>query len=338
MARVRAILAAVWTATKRNRASLGSFSSNNLIYAGLTLFFLKDTPAFVFFLVIMGVVLFFPLSNDPMRAVPRDRLALWPLANRERRLLRMLSMFLNPLVWLLPILLLWKRASIGLWALTIGLFAVGFVLPSLPIASGLSLRRGLPSLPGPLRQLIRKDLRQMLSTLDFYCGLVLIVPAAFMRLGGLLPLDARLPLTLIVVLAISTRSQSLFGLDGEGGLTRYRLLPLAGWQVLAAKDAAFLLIALALTLPVSPLAGLAAAFTVLATGHHASVVNWREQTRWRFQTAASFGGSLIQILLMTLAAAATWYTSSLVLAAAAGAYLISTWWCGRVLDNHSLWL
>jgi len=65
--------------------------------------------------------------------------------------------------------------------------------------------------------------------------------------------EALVPLTLVVMLTISTCAQSLFGLDGDGGLTRYRLLPIAGWQILAAKDLTFLLMALLLTLPLSPL-------------------------------------------------------------------------------------
>jgi hypothetical protein len=50
---------------------------------------------------------------------------------------------------------------------------------------------------------------------------------------------------------------------------RYRLLPLAGWQTLAAKDAAFLLVGIPLALPLAPLAGLGAALTALALGYEA---------------------------------------------------------------------
>jgi len=83
--------------------------------------------------------------------------------------------------------------------------------------------------------------------------------ALIFRVKGQLPAEALFPLTMLVTLALSSYAQSLFGLDGDGGLTRYRLLPVPGWQLLAAKDAAFLLAAMLLCLPLDPLAGLAAA-------------------------------------------------------------------------------
>src|SRR6266849_6417572 len=165
MARVQGILAALWTTNRRNRKSLASFSGNNLSCLGFALCFLGDPQALVFAVVIVGLVLFFPMSSDPLRAIPPDRLALWPLANRERRILRILSPWLNPLTWLLAILLIWKRVSIGLWALVMSLFAIGFLTPSLPL-SGIRMWRRLPNFPGPLNQLIRNHLREMFSTLD----------------------------------------------------------------------------------------------------------------------------------------------------------------------------
>ena len=74
----------------------------------------------------------------------------------------------------------------------------------------------------------------MLSTLDFCAGFILTSPALVLRARGLLPAEALFPLTLVVMVTISTCAQSLFGLDGHGGLSRYRLLPIAGWQILAA--------------------------------------------------------------------------------------------------------
>ncbi len=332
MARVRAILAALWTATRRNRKSLGSFSGNNMYYAGFTLLFFSDPIAFIFFLVIIGLVLFFPFSSDPLRAIPPERPALWPLTKSDRRLLRILSPWLNPLTWLLAVLLVWKRISLGLWALILGLFALGFVMPSLRLTRGNVLRH-LPDAPGPLNQLIRKNLREMASTLDFYAGLIVAVPALLFRLSGKLPPEALLPLTLVIMLTISTDAQSLLGLDGVGGLTRYRLLPISGWQVLAAKDVAFLFIALLLTLPLSPVGGLAAALMALAVGHRASVTEIRSQTRWRFQTCASFGASLVQMILMIFAAAGSTRSTPFILIPCAAAYVWSTWWFGRDLER-----
>ena len=47
-------------------------------------------------------------------------------------------------------------------------------------------------------------------------------------------------------------------------MTRYRLLPVSGWLVLAAKDAPYLLISALMTLPLARSAGMAAA---LSAGH-----------------------------------------------------------------------
>jgi len=335
MARVRAILAALWKDTHRNRKSVGSFSGNNLLNAGITLVFLQDTPALIFFLTILGLIVFFPLSSDPLRRIPAGRLALWPLTIGERRLLRVMSPWLNPLAWMLLVLLVWKRVSLRLWALVLLLFAVGFVVPSIPSSARLNLDRLLPVFPAPLNQLIRKNLREMFATLDFYAALIIAAPAVFCRLRGLLPAEALVPLTLLVVLAISTCAASLFALDGAAGLTRYRLMPIRGWQMLAAKDAAFLSVALLLTLGLSPLAGLAAALIALATGHHSSVRQYHPQIRWRFQTAGSFAGSLLQMFLMIVAGAGTAYAGALILVPCVVAYVISTCWFVRALERDN---
>lgn len=329
MARIRAILAALWTASRRNQKSFGSFAGNNIAYLGFTLLFFSDTGAFIFSLVIVGLILFFPLCTDPLRAIPADRLSIWPLANRDRRLLRILSPWLNPLTWVLAVLLVWKKITIGLWLLILGLFLAGFVWPTARFSHVL---RALPAVPGPLGQLIRKNLREMTATLDFYAGLILAVPALFFRLNGSLPRDAFLPLTLVILLTISTYAQCLLGLDGAGGWTRYRLLPLASWKILAAKDVTFLFVAILFTLPLSPVAGLAAALMGLAVGHRASVTQLQTQARWRFQSTGSLGASLTQMVLMILAGTAVAYKSSLALLPCAAIYVCSTWWFGRVLD------
>jgi hypothetical protein len=74
----------------------------------------------------------------------------------------------------------------------------------------------------------------------------------------------------------------------------------------------------------------------LATGHYASITKRRPQARWRFQTNASFGGSLMQMVLMVLAAGGTMYASPLLLAPCVAAYVGSTWWFGRTLDRQPM--
>jgi hypothetical protein len=153
------------------------------------------------------------------------------------------------------------------------------------------------------------------------------------RCAGALPYEALLPMSIAVTLALSTQAASLFGLEGESGMTRYRLLPIAGWQVLAAKGAAFIAIAVALTLPLSPLAGLAAALVGLACGHSASIARRHRETGWRFSTATGIGGALLQVVLMALAAAAVVDASALFLVPCAAVYAWSTWYWGRALER-----
>lgn len=193
----------------------------------------------------------------------------------------------------------------------------------------------MPHFPGALDQLIRKNLREALGTLDFYCALLVSAAGLAFRCAGQLPREAFFPMTMPVMLALSTYAGNLFGLDGDGGLTRYRLLPIPGWQVLAAKDAAFLLIAVALTVPLSPVGGLAAALAGLAYGHYASVTRRHPETRWRFSTAASFSGGLLQVVAMALAAAGAINGSALMLVPCAAAYAWSTWHWGKALAAFS---
>jgi hypothetical protein len=325
MARLLAILGALWRAQRRDQKSFETVATNNFFI--VSAFFLQKAGTFIY--LILGLVLLFPLSTDPLRKIPRSRLGLWPLRGIERRLLRAVSPWVNPVTWImagLAVVMARGKVSLGLWALLAGVIAAGFVVSELPAPAHGMLRR-VPQFPGILNHLIRKNLREMLATLDFYCALVLSAAAALYRLlGPPLPAPALVPLTILVMLALSSYAQCLFGLDGDGGLGRYRLLPLAGWQILAAKDAAFLLIAIPLTLPLAPLPGLSAALVVLALGHGPSVAEHRQQTRWRFSSGASVLYGFAQAALMAMAAA---NDQRLVLGPALIAWLASLLYYGR---------
>jgi hypothetical protein len=334
MARVRAVLAALITAVRRDLKSVGSFSGNNLFVVGTVFLFLGDPRAFIALTAVIGLVLFIPLSADPLRVLPPDRMAIWPLSTVERGWLRILSPWLNPVAWLIAALAVWKHVTMGLWALAAGVFAIGFLLPSLP-ASRKGMWRRVPDFPGPLNQLIRKNLRETLSTLDFWCSAAVSIFSLGFRAAGPIPAEALLPMTIITMLAISTYAQTLFGLDGAGGMTRYRLLPVAGWQILAAKDVPFLLLSVLMTLPLAPAAGLAAALAALTIGHHASVTHHSNQMRWRFSSGLSFGTSIFQVVAMTATAAAV-HAIPLVIVLCAGVYAWSTWWSGRVMEQQPL--
>lgn len=328
---LRAILAALLTAVRRDLKTVGSFSGNNLFVVGVGFLFLGDPGLFVALNVFIGLVLFIPLSADPLRVLPPDRLAIWPLGRGERRWLRILSPWLNPVMWIVAALAVWKHVTMGLWALAAAAFAIGFLLPSLPAARKGMWRR-VPHFPGPLNHLIRKNLRETLSTLDFWCSAIVSVFCLGFRAAGLLPAAALLPMTIVTMLALSTYAQTLFGLDGEGGMTRYRLLPVSGWQILAAKDVPFLLCAVLMTLPLLPVAGLAAALTALAIGHYVSVTRRSHQMRWRFSSGVSFGTSIFQVVVMSATAAAVRTMPSLIVLCA-GVYAWSAWWCGRAIEQ-----
>jgi hypothetical protein len=290
-------------------------------------------PAGGVLLLIMGVIVLLPLSSDPLRAIPRVRMRIWPLENGERRLLRIVSPWLSPMTWIVVALALWKRASLGVVLLAAGVVAAGFVTSAITGSGSVPTWRPMPRFPGPMNQMIRKDLREMLSTLDFCCGALVAVAALLWRAAGLLPPAAFFPLTMIASLATSTCALTLFGLDGAAGMTRYRLLPVCGWQILLAKDVAYLTMAFLLALPLSIPGGLAVALIALAIGHRTSIHAPRAQTRWRFQAGPSFGDAMLQILPMTTAGAAVVYTSPLVLLVCIAAWAGSTWWFGREIDR-----
>ena len=333
MARLAAILRALWRAFQRGEKSIASLAGNNFFLVAVL--FLGKAGSFLF--LIMGLVILFPLSTDPLRKIPPSRLALWPLDKREQWALRAISPWVNPITWLIAALALWAvrgSVTVGLWALAAGLFAAGFTISELPLPSGAAMWRRVPHFPGPLDQLARKNLREMLSTLDFYCALLLSASTtAYRMLGPALPNEAFLAMTVLVVVAVSSYAQCLFGLDGAGGWSRYRLLPVRGWWILAAKDAAFLLVVVVLVAPLAPLAGLGAAFVALAMGRRPSVEDPRPQTRWRFSAGTSPIYGIVEVMVMTSAASAIFLTSWLIVVPCAGAWLGSLWWYGRRLET-----
>ena len=332
MARTGVILKALETAFRRDQRSLESVAGNNFFI--VTALLLREAGGFIYLLI--GLVLLFPLSTDPLRKIPASRLALWPLDPGERRLLRLLSPWLNPVTWLIAGLAIWAargKFTFGLWAAVAGVFVAAFLLSDLPFTPGRAVWVHVPHFPGRWNQIVRKNLREIVSTLDFYCALLLSLSAMVCRAIGLsLPSQAFLAVTVLVVLALSSYTQCLFGLDGDGGLARYRLLPLRGWEVLAAKDVAFLAIAIPLTLPLAPLAGLAAALAALAMGHAPSVNRPRPQSRWRFSTGAGVMSGLLHALFMTMAASSVYLSSPLYLLPAIALWAASTWFYGRRLE------
>jgi len=112
------------------------------------------------------------------------------------------------------------------------------------------------------------------------------------------------------------------------------LLP--GWQILLAKDAAFFLIALVLTLPLVPLAALSAALALSATGHIPSVVTRRPLARWRFSVGAPIlTNGILQLVATSMAAAGTEYGGPFVIGLAAAAYVASLYTAGKYFERNT---
>jgi hypothetical protein len=129
----------------------------------------------------------------------------------------------------------------------------------------------------------------------------------------------------LVGLALSTYAQCLFGLDSASGLTRYHLLPLRGWQILLAKDIAFLGILFVLVLPLSPGAGLAFGLVAVVVGRYPSVAFRLPQKRWRF-TSGDFRFGILQMVLATALGFAVHENGKWFFVAIAAAYMVSL--CG----------
>jgi hypothetical protein len=325
VARVFAILKAVSKSFTRGRKSLGASVANHFLVS--VAYLLQVAGAFIF--AIVAVLLLFPLSADPLRTVPADRLKLWPLTVGEHRALRALAPWLNWMTWVVAGLAIWAMRgtiSYGLLAAGSAIFLAGFLLPSyVGTPSGLLLLY-VPGIPGPLRELTRKNLRQILCRLDVYLALLIVVSTSIYRVWGSerLPEQALLMLSLLVVLVFSSHASGLFDSDGDGGMTRYRLLPVRGWQVLLAKDAALFLVVLVLTLPMAPLPALSGVLAMTAVGHGSSVMMRRPLARWRFSVGAPilmYG--VIQLVAISMAAAGTVYGGLYVMGLAALAYIAS---------------
>lgn len=334
MARPVTILRALGTAYRRDWTALQSLTGNNFFL--LTLLLLQQAGVFVY--LIMGLVVLFPLSTDPLRKIPPSRLALWPLTRGEQRVLRLAGPWVNPLTWILAAGAIWsagRTVSVELWAAVGGLFVAAFALSHVPAPGRRTMWRRVPSFPGPLNQLVRKNLREILSTLDFYCAAILSLAMLVWRfVGPELPHEAYMAMTVLTVGALSSYAQCLFGLDGEGGLSRYQLLPVRGWQLLLAKDAAFLLALVPLTLPLAPLAGLGGALAALAVGHAPSVEHPNEQTRWRFSMGGALGNGAVQMVALAMTVSSIFSMSLLFLLPAAVAWGGSLWWYGGKLERR----
>jgi hypothetical protein len=332
-----AVLKALARAFWRDLRTFNSIAANNFfLLAGILL--LMQPGSAGFFLLVVALLLLFPLSADPLKKIPPERLDLWPLSPAQRICLRVASVFFSPVAWITVFLLL--KTAHPVLGLQFLLFAVLIQFLSLSgawlarrVPRGNPLR-DLPRLPGTLGGLVRKDLRQLLSSLDPYVALLLSLSACAWRIARPDADPQAFPiLALVIALTLSTYAQCLFGLDLPSGLVRYRILPLRGWQILLAKDIALLMVLFVLVLPLGLLPGMTASLVALGIGHPASVRAPLVQHRWRFTGGVLFPTGLAQAMFMTAAGVAAQRQSPWYFAGSVTFYFASLWYGGRLWDR-----
>jgi hypothetical protein len=172
----------------------------------------------------------------------------------------------------------------------------------------------------------------MLTLLDPYLALVISAAGTAWRIFGQADAAAPKILSLLVAVSISTYAQCLFALETGSGMTRYRLLPLRGWQILIAKDAAFLGLLLLLTLPLDAGVGMAFGLAALAIGRYPSLRVHLPQRRWRF----SSGRVLFGVLQGLVGATLGFHAAGAGLAIAVAMYAAALYLGGREWDRRSL--
>lgn len=301
MARLTSILTAILLAVRRDLGTFGQLKTNNFfLFIALLVYSAAQSGVAASssypFLLLLFLLILFPLSSDPLDRVPPSRLGTWPITGGERFALRLMSLGLSPVLWVALAMIVMKRMTPLAPALLTGAVGVQAVASVgrgvLRHAQGWSILRYVPPMPGRLGGLIRLNARQMLTVLDFYVAIAFSVGGAMYRFLGRNPDPAAMPiLSLLVAMSISTYAQCLFGLDrSSSAMARYRLLPLRGWEILLAKDAAYLGLLAVLLLPLEPLAGLTSGLVALAVGHHASVRMAAPMRRWRFSGSRLFPG------------------------------------------------
>jgi len=334
---VFAILTALLRAARRDLATFESVKVNNfflfvaLLIYGALVSGVKPRSAEPF-LAFLGFLLLFPLSSDPLDRIPSGRLALWPLDSGQRFALRLASLALSPVLWLTVAIMVLAAPVLALSFLALAAGIQGAIVMGGRVAARAPVwnpQRHIPQVPGRLGGLIRIHVREMLSLLDAYLALLLSAAGTGYRVLAAHPDSEAFPiLALLVALALSTSAQCLFGLESDSGVSRYRLLPLGGWQILLAKDIAHLGVLLLLVLPVAPGPGLTFEFVALAIGHFPSTSRPTPQRRWRFTSGRLVFG-VGQVVFGCMIGLAEHQQGSWFLLGAAAAWVCSLYWCGR---------
>lgn len=324
MARIGLILGALGRITVRELRHLNAIIGNNFFI--FALLFLSQSGAFLHLLI--GLLLLFPLTANPLERIPATRLSLWPISTRERFLLRLASYAISPAMVATLVGVAFTQGS----TTALRFFGLVVVVTATTAAlRGLSFRtpRLIPGHAG----LIGVTIRQLVSMLDFYLALALtLVVIAYRAFAAEADASAIFVMTLMIVLAMSSAMQCAFARELPGGWTRYALWPVRGWRVLLAKDLGMLLLLLPMLLPLAPLAGLGAALAALAIGHHRSVTVPHPQPKWRFYAGTIFPHGMFQTVAIFGTGALIERESIWFVAVAGGLFVASLFFYGWVLE------
>ena len=178
------------------------------------------------------------------------------------------------------------------------------------------------------------EVRQIMRTLDFWLATLFASMGTAYRLLYPNPEPAAFPvLAMLVVLALSTLAQNLFGLDGLSGRMRWKVATERGYKLLWRKGWVLMAITVVLTAGLSPLGALAGMLAALAIGHHFSVLSPLDCGAWRFSMGQFFPFGFLQVIGMFSCGIATARGDWTFLGIAATAYLISIFVYGWVLEN-----
>jgi hypothetical protein len=298
--------------------------------------FASSAPLFL----VLALIIIFPLSTDPMSRAPNSRLGLWPFDGGQRILLRLAVLALNPVLWLAIVLLLVKVGTLS--AFLFLLFGMALQALSMLGSHLFSLMPALrpaqyvPQVPGRFGGISSLAIRQIMKTLDFYLAL-------FLSLGGLIfrlsspsagP-DGRPILAMLIALALSTYAQTAFGMDSSSTISRYRLLPMRGWQIILAKDLGYLAVLALLVLPQDLRSGLTFGLVAIIIGRYPSLRRARKQQHWRF-TSGDLRVGACQLLAGFALGLATVRVSTWFLIGAALLYTASILWGGWLWDAEAV--
>ena len=159
-------------------------------------------------------------------------------------------------------------------------YAVGRLPFELRTPAGLNISRAPLKVGGIAQENVAGVAR---NPLDFWAALLIAVTGTLYRLSGRAPEPEAFPiLSLFVGIAMSTIRQRMLGLDEGRALLRYRLLPIAGWKLLAITQDMIFLIPLAVMVSFLSLrTGVAFGLVAIAVKRYPSLRQRANQRRWR---------------------------------------------------------